>query len=450
MKQNTPARQPAVALITLGCARNVVDSEHIASVLEANGVEVVHDPAGGRVAVVNTCGFIQDAREESIDVILDLVEQREDGQLAALIVTGCLSERYGEELRQSLPEVDVFLGLDPRAAAKAALRALGIADGRACVGPQLRARRLTPPAWSYLRIAEGCDNRCAYCAIPSIRGPLRSRPAGEILAEARYLVAHGVRELNVIAQDTAAYGMDRADGPTAGGLLRQLCDAVDTAWIRLLYAHPGHVEDDLIEVLATQPQVCPYIDVPLEHISDEILERMGRRVRRRDVEELTRRLRGRIPGVTLRTTFLVGFPGETNAHFQELLEFVEQMRFDRAGCFAYSREKGTPAAEFPGQVPPEVARERRDELMAVQQKVAFELASQRVGELTKVLMEQSETSEEGLRPARSRREAPDVDPLIYVEPPAPPPGECARVRIERSAGYDWVARITEGEGDEPQ
>ena len=449
MNRNASPRHETVALLTLGCAKNVVDSEHIASLLEANGIQVGHDPARSRVAIVNTCSFIQDAKEESIEIILDAADLKEDGALEALIVTGCLSERYGPELEESLPEVDVFVGLDPQEAALAALRALGMAGDMGCIGPELRGHRLTPAAWSYLRIAEGCDNRCAYCAIPDIRGPLRSRNPDEILAEARYLVGRGVRELNIIAQDTAAYGMDRNDLPSAPDLLERLCDEAGAKWIRLLYAHPAHIGDDLIEVVAGRGEVCPYVDMPLQHISDQMLRRMGRGIRRVAVEELIERVRERIPGVTLRTTFLLGFPGETDEDFEELLAFVEGVRFDRAGCFAYSREEGTPAAEFPDQVPAEVARERCDELMAAQQEVAFDLAEERVGGVTEVLMEEGE-AEDGLRPARSAHEAPDVDPVVYIEPPAPPPGEFATVRITESNGYDWVARTVKGEADEPR
>ncbi len=445
MSKPTSPTRPRVALLTLGCAKNVVDSERIASRLHARGIEVVHTVEDSPVAVVNTCGFIEAAKEESIGVILETADYRENGPLQTLIVTGCLGERYGEELAELLPEVDVLTGIDPKGAADAALRALGMAPGPADGRPALRSRRLTPTAWSYLRVSSGCSNRCAYCAIPLIRGPLRSRPSEELLEEARRLARSGVRELNVIGQDTAAYGTDLGPGRAIHELLRELCRIEELRWIRLLYCHPAHVYEALVETVGGEEKVCPYLDLPLQHISDGILRRMGRGVRRREVEGLLERLRERIPGLTLRTTFMVGFPGETEDEFGELKEFVRTARFQRAGCFAYSPEEGTPAAELSGRVPREVREARREELMAAQQEVAFELAAERVGERTEVLMEEGAPTEEGLRPARSPAEAPDVDPLLYVEPPAPPAGEFARVEIVDSVGYDCIGRIIRSE-----
>jgi len=439
MTNQSARRAPRVALLTLGCAKNMVDSEQMASLLTAAGVDVVHDVASADVAIVNTCGFIQPAKEESIDVILEATQAKEAG-LKALVVTGCLSERYSKELADLLPEVDTFTGVDPVGAAVAALEALGMSGDP----PHLavaRTRRLTPRAWSYLRISTGCNNRCAYCAIPLIRGPLRSRPQKDLLAEARFLVEQGVRELNVIAQDTANYGADVDGRRKVHELLRDICRLDELRWVRLLYLHPAHVYDELIDVMAAEPKLCPYADIPLQHINDGILDRMGRRVTRAQVEELIEKLRRRIPGVTLRTTFLTGFPGETEAAFEELIQFVRDVRFDRLGCFAFSREEGTAADQMPDQIPREVAEERAAQVMAVQQEIAFDLAAGRVGEKTEILMEEADTPDMGLRPARSPREAPDVDPMVYVEGNAPQPGCFAHVEIVGSEGYDWIARI---------
>ena len=431
------APRPKVALLTLGCAKNLVNSERIASLLEAGGAEVVHEPQGAGVAIVNTCGFIDAAKEESVDAILDLADKEGLVGPRTLIMAGCLSQRYGAQLREELPEVDAFVGIEPEDAARLALEALGLAP-RACASQ--RARRLTPSAWSYLQISEGCDNRCAYCAIPLIRGPLRSRPEGELLDEARFLAGQGVRELNVIAQDTTAYGTDTAGEPRLHALLRGLCALDGLEWVRLLYAHPAHFYDGLIDAMADEPKLCPYVDLPLQHVSDRLLRAMGRRVTRARIEALVAELREAIPDVTLRTTFITGLPGETEEEFEELLEFVREQRFERVGCFAYSPEEDTPAAAMPDQVPTEEAEERRDLLMAAQAEIAMDLAAARAGERTRVLIEPGETGAQDVYAGRSRHEAPDVDPLIYVTSSrALRAGDFVDVEIVGAEGYDCVA-----------
>ncbi|MCK4373825.1 MAG: 30S ribosomal protein S12 methylthiotransferase RimO [Candidatus Brocadiae bacterium] len=448
MPKHQPEPHAKVALLTLGCAKNLVDSEQIASLLASRGVEVTHELEGAEVAIINTCGFIEPAKEESIELILDVSARKSEGTLRRLIVTGCLSERYGEELRGLLPEADDILGIDPEATAKLALRALGCPVEPLPSALMLRSIRLTPGAWSYLRIARGCDNRCAYCAIPFIRGPLRSRPHADIIEEARYLAGQGVKELNVIGQDTASYGVDLEGGPRLHALLPELCRIDGLQWVRLLYVHPAHVYDELIEVLAGEEKVCPYLDLPLQHINDRILEAMGRKVTRRDIERLIADLRDRIPGLTLRTTLMNGFPGETEREFEELLQFVRDARFDRVGCFAYSQEEGTAAAKLPVQVPLRVRQQRCAQLMSLQQDIAFELAAARVGQRTVVLMEEGRPTDEGLRPARSPHEAPDVDPLVYVGGErVPEVGEFAQVEIVGAAGYDSIAEVLSGGQD---
>ena len=439
---NAPEHErPRVAILTLGCPKNLVDSEHIASLLDAAGVEVCTDATEAPVVIVNTCGFIESAKSESIDTILEIADLKASG-LETLIVTGCLSQRYGTEIRELLPEVDCLLGIDGRGAAQAALRALGMGSAlpSRC---NLRAHRFTPRAWAYLRIADGCDNCCTYCAIPSIRGLLESRPMPEVLAEARDLLEGGVRELNIIAQDTTAYGMGGTQSQQLDELLLQICGLGCDKWIRLLYTHPAHYYPELIDVL-TFDQICPYLDIPLQHVNDRILQRMGRKVTRREIEGLIAELRGRIPGLTLRTTFMVGFPGETDRQFEELLDFVRKMEFDRLGAFAYSREEGTRAGRYRNQIPEQVKQERLHELMIAQQKIAFRLAAARKGERTAVLVERAAAREAEPAVARSPHEAPDVDPVVLVEEaPHLRPGDIVDVEIVGGSGYDCVARICE-------
>ena len=432
-----------VAIITLGCSKNLVDSELIASMLSGAGVEVTTDAGRARVAIVNTCGFIGPAKEESVDAVLEAANLKGRGPLETLIVAGCLSERYGEELRELLPEVDCFVGVDPAGAAGLALKALGMSEEGLPAGQGDRTFLLTPPGWCYLRIADGCDNRCAYCVVPLIRGPLRSRSLDEVLREARRVVEAGAKELNLIAQDTTAYGTDWGGKPGLQELLSRLCRIEGLNWVRLLYAHPAHLQQQLIDLMAAEEKICPYIDLPLQHISDPILARMGRKITRARIEDLIGKLREVIKGVTIRTTFIVGFPGEDDEQFEELLEFVDAVRFERVGCFAYSQEEGTRAADFDRQVPEGVKEDRLDLLMTLQQEIAYENAASRVGEETSLLVEESGTSKDSFVVGRTPREAPDVDPVVYLEQQAAPlpPGAMVRVKITASSGYDCIARL---------
>ena len=447
-KKKQKTMPPRVAIVSLGCAKNLVDSEHMGSLLEEAGVEVTTDPERAPVVIVNSCGFIDIAKEESIDAVLEVADLKETGQLQRLIVTGCLTERYGTELKELLPEADVMLGIDPHGAARAALWALGMKNSMPSQC-NLRALRLTPRWWSYLRVSEGCDNCCAYCAIPSIRGPLVSRPMDEILEEAEELVGSGAKEINVIAQDTTAYGRDHGKA-RLHELLRELCQIEHDGWIRLLYSHPAHYYPELIDVLAEEDSICPYLDVPLQHISDPILERMGRGVRRSEIEDLLDTLRGRIPNLTLRTTFLVGFPGETDEHFEEMLEFVRDRRFERLGAFRYSREEDTRSHDFEDPVPEAVQDERYHRLMELQREIAFETAEERIGEATTVLIEEErDEGPENEVIARSPAEAPDVDPIIFIEDGEDlRHGEMVEVEIVDSFEYDCIARETGSGRDE--
>jgi ribosomal protein S12 methylthiotransferase len=431
--------QPVVALVSLGCAKNLVDSEQLASILADAGVRVVADPAEATVAVVNTCGFISSAKEESIDTVLEVADEKKRA-LQTLIVTGCLTQRYGEELRALMPEVDSLVGTDPQETARLVLEALGLTPSTPPCGPALRSRRLTPRAWGYLRISEGCDNRCAYCAIPIIRGPHRSVPMDALLAEARALCESGVRELNIIAQDSTAYGMDLG-APALPALLRELCAVDGLEWLRLLYAHPAHTTQELLDTMASEPKMCHYLDMPLQHINDRILGEMGRKVDRATIERVLAAARRTMPDVTLRTTFLVGFPGETEAEFDELIHFMRDTRFDRLGAFAFSPEEDTRAAVMPNQIADEERELRCDAIMLEQQSIAFELAEERIGQRVQVLVEGLD-AESALWQTRGRSEAPDVDPLVLVETEEDlESGAFIQVEIVAADGYDCIAEL---------
>lgn len=436
---------PRVALVNLGCAKNLVDSEHIGSLLEGAGVEVTTDPTAAPVVIINSCGFIDIAKEESIDTVLDIADLKGTADLHRLIVTGCLTERYGSELRELIPEADVILGIDPHGAARAALWALGMRNAlpSKC---NMRALRFTPDFWAYLRISDGCDNRCAYCSIPSIRGPLVSRPMDEILEEATDLVERGARELNLIAQDTTAYWRDRGK-PELHELLRELSDIQQDGWIRLLYTHPRHYYPELIDVIAEETPVIPYLDLPLQHISDPILKAMGRGIDREEIESLITTLRSRIPELTLRTTFLVGFPGETDSHFNELMDFVRTMRFERMGAFKYSQEEDTPAATFDNPVDEQTQQDRYHRLMDLQQQIACEINDERVGDVATVLVEENtEEVPDDTTVGRSVAEAPDVDPLIFIEDAGKlHPGQKLEVKITEAHGHDCIAHPAGGQ-----
>ncbi|MFW6457654.1 MAG: 30S ribosomal protein S12 methylthiotransferase RimO, partial [Planctomycetota bacterium] len=420
----------------------------IGSLLEAAGVYVTTQPAEAPVVIINSCGFIDPAKEESIDTILDVAELKDTGKLRRLIVTGCLTERYGTDLQDLLPEVDVTLGIDPHGAARAALWALGM---RSVLPAEcnMRALRFTPRSWAYLRISDGCDNCCAYCSIPAIRGPLVSRPLDEIVAEAQDLVNNGAKELNIIAQDTTAYGREHGQ-PRLHELLREISQIDRDTWIRLLYTHPAHYYPQLINVLEEEPSIVPYLDIPLQHISDPILKAMGRGINRNEIESLIETLRNRIPHLVLRTTFLVGFPGETRPFFRELMRFVRETRFERMGAFKYSPEENTAAAGMTKQVDEEEREERYHELMSLQQKIAYETSQKRIGKITTVMVEtEHENAPDNMTVARSMAEAPDVDPFIFLEGQETfRDGQRLEVEITDAHGYDCFARpLTEESPD---
>jgi ribosomal protein S12 methylthiotransferase len=444
-------------MISLGCAKNLVDAEIMLGSVLHHGMEITSSADEADVLVVNTCAFIDSAKEESIEAILDAHQQRGLGKKPGqkLIVSGCMSQRFSQELRQSLPEVDAFVGLDQVSEMGAIVqRVLSAENDRGYSFVTERPTyipnydtprfRLTPSHSAYLKIAEGCNHPCSFCVIPQMRGRHRSRPPASVLSEIRALVAEGVKEINLISQDTTYYGMDlwaakagprqpvdSSRGPTLAALLRDIQEIEGDFWVRLLYTHPAHWSPELIETIAACDKVARYIDMPLQHIEEGMLGRMRRETSRAHIEELISQLRAGIPGVALRTTFIVGFPGETEEAFASLLEFIERTRFERLGVFKYSQEEGSRAAKMPDQIPASIKNDRFRRAMTVQQRIARELAAAKVGHEMRLLVDQPLI-------ARTEGDAPDVDTRVILSQPAPV-GEFIRRRIVGSRGYDLVA-----------
>ncbi|MGE5598637.1 MAG: 30S ribosomal protein S12 methylthiotransferase RimO [Bacteroidota bacterium] len=449
---------PTVALISLGCAKNLVDSELILGRLAADGFTVTTEPAQAEIIIVNTCGFIEPAKEEAIQTILEAASWKEKGRCRCLAAAGCLVQRYGAELAREIPEVDLWVtrgnygrlaALLEEAAGSPGLLAWGPPDFSPDAGwPRLRS---TPPHRAYLRIADGCDNRCRYCVIPQVRGAYRSRPPEDILREAERLAAEGVAEITLIAQDTTAYGHDLPERPTLAGLLRRLLTVSGPRWWRVLYAYPTRVDRELIALLAGEERLCRYLDLPLQHISPAVLQAMGRPADPASVRRLLDELRGRVPGLVLRTSLIVGYPGETEADFAALRDFVREERLNWVGVFAYSREEGTPAADLPGQVPRRVKEERRREILALQQEVSRAWQASRVGEVFPVMLERPHPGRPGIWLARSEAEAPEVDGLIHLRLPAGEPGQFLAARAVGAGTYDLEAEPASpgAEGESP-
>ena len=398
-----------INVITLGCSKNLVDSEHLMAQLDEAGYEIVTDSNStdeAKIVVVNTCGFIGDAKEEAIQTILECAEAKAEGRIEKLFVMGCLSERYADELREEIPEVDDYFGARSLKEVVEALDAEYL--------PELETDRLltTPDHYAYLKIGEGCNWHCAYCAIPLIRGNHRSVPMEKVLEEAEGLVAVGVKEIIVIAQDSTYYGKDLYGERKLAELLRRLCAIEGVEWVRLHYAYPTDFPQDVIDVMRDEPKMCKYLDIPLQHISDNQLKAMRRRITKAETEELVARLRREIPDIALRTTMLVGFPGETEEDFAELCEFVERVRFDRLGAFAYSEEEGTPSAlTMEDNVPAEVKEERVERLMKIQKRISLKLNAERVGKRMRVIIDSKEGD---FWIARSQYDSPEVDEEILV------------------------------------
>ena len=398
-----------IDIVTMGCSKNLVDSETLMKLFEDNGYHCVHDPKRpqGEIAVINTCGFIEDAKQESIDTILEFIQAKEEGRLRKLYVVGCLSQRYQKELEAEMPEVDKFYG---KFNYKELLKELGKADVPACSG----TRHLTTPHhYAYIKISEGCNRRCAYCAIPIITGKHVSRPMNEILDEVRQLVADGVKEFQIIAQELTYYGVDLDGKHHITELISRMADIPGVKWIRLHYAYPNQFPLDLLDVMREKPNVCKYLDIALQHISDNMLNRMHRHVSKQETIDLLKTIRERVPGIHIRTTLMVGFPGETQEDFHELLEFVRTQRFERMGAFAYSEEEGTYSANnYEDDVPAEVKQRRLDELMILQQEISAEVEAEKVGKILKVIIDRKEGD---YYIGRTEFCSPEVDPEVLIK-----------------------------------
>jgi ribosomal protein S12 methylthiotransferase len=438
-----------LAFVSLGCPKNLVDSERMLGKLAQEGYALVADADGADVVVVNTCGFIEQARQESLGVIREMIDLKNQGRVGSVVVAGCLAERKKDDLLKEVPEVDHVVGVFGREEiAEAVARAVEQRhEQRTVFRPApVRAQedtarlRITPRHYAYLKISEGCDRLCTFCAIPGMRGKHVTKPIEEVVREARELAADGVRELIIVAQDTTYYGLDLYGKVRLAELLRELEKVEGIHWIRILYAYPIHFTDELIGVLADSRKIVPYLDLPLQHINDRLLRRMQRRVSRRETEGLIQKLRCAIPGLVLRTTFIVGFPGETEAEFEELAEFVGKTRFERLGVFVYSFEPDTPATRLDGHVPQEIMDERRGRLMEIQQGIALDWSKQQVGRQIDVLVDGPDPEVPNHVLARSRADAPEIDCLVRVKGKGLRPGDFVAAKVSAADGYDLVAR----------
>lgn len=438
-----------IGMVSLGCPKNLVDSEVMLGIIRAKHLEVTNDPAQADLIIVNTCGFIESAKEESINTILQMGEYKAQGSCKYLIMTGCLGQRYADELFESMPEVDAIVGTDcftdiawviDQVMAGKRLKHL---EKRESKNVSVLPRMLTTPSYmAYLKIAEGCDNCCSYCIIPQLRGSYTSRPYEDVMAEAKELAAHGTKEIIVVAQDTTRYGEDLTGKLLLPQLLRDLNKLEGIEWIRVMYLYPNNFTDDLIDAIAECDKVCKYIDIPLQHASDRLLESMNRYDTRAQVEELLGKLRTRIPGITIRTTFIVGFPGETDEDFEELKDFVEKQRFENAGVFQYSQEEGTVAGAMENQIDPEIKENRYHELMALQAGISEKIHQEREDVELDVLIEGFDADNPNLAVGRSQHEAPDIDGNIFIENAGElKVGQIVRVRILQGFTYEMVGEL---------
>ncbi|MHC4563614.1 MAG: 30S ribosomal protein S12 methylthiotransferase RimO [Planctomycetota bacterium] len=434
-----------IALVSLGCPKNLVDSEKIAAHLAEAGCLVGAPDDEADVIVVNTCGFLSAARDESLEIIHEALAQKAGGTVQRVVVAGCLVNRDGEQLFDAADGIDAIVGVNDREGIVSAVLGGGpaaqISAARsAAVGDRGRLR-LTLPHTAYLRISEGCSHRCTFCTIPAIRGPFRSKPPEEVLAEARELAADGVVELNIIGQDTTGYGRDLGGQVNLASLLRQLDGVEEVSWLRLMYAYPMDFTDELIAAVTEADRVVPYVDMPLQHINDQVLRRMGRGVKRAEIEALLGRLRDRIPDMRIRTTFIVGFPGETDEQFGELLAFVESFGFDAMGVFEYSPEEGTPAAKLDGAAPDEVKSERAEQLMLAQQAIVFDMNAGAVGQSIDVLVDG--TDNDGACVARHAGQAPEIDSVCLLTEPVEA-GAIITGEVVDTSDYDLIVQPVNG------
>jgi ribosomal protein S12 methylthiotransferase len=440
-----------VSMVSLGCPKNLVDAEVMLGVLSKREYEITTDEKDADIIIVNTCSFIKEAKQESIDTILDLAERKHDGRCHTLIVSGCLPQRYQEELARELPEVDIFIGTGDYPRIDEILAEKSGIDGQLSyigdpdfIYDETLPRLNSSPSWySFLKIGEGCSNCCSYCIIPQLRGAYRSRPLDALVAEAERLVARGVKEINIISQDITRYGSDLTGGVTLETLVRRLAEIDGLKWIRLLYAYPDGITDALIELIRDEPKVCKYLDIPIQHISDPVLKSMKRRSTEKQIRDLIAKLRAEIPGIALRTSIIVGFPGETVEDFNSLTLFVEQTQFDRLGVFCYSKEEGTPAAEMQEQVTERVKRERYRKLMRSQARLSFRRNRTLIGTIEQVIVEGYSEETELLLKGRSSRQAPDIDGQVYITSGTADVGDIVSLKITDSSDYDLIGEIVE-------
>jgi ribosomal protein S12 methylthiotransferase len=434
-----------VGMVSLGCPKNTVDSERVLGDLVSSGFSLTPDEEDAEVIIVNTCGFIESAKKESIDTILEMAQHKTEGKCKQLIVTGCLAERYGQELLDEIPEIDHMLGVGQYPQLKNIIADADSLSKNHVATPaeyyESYTDRLLTTAFytAYLKISEGCSNRCAFCIIPKMRGPMRSRSPESILAEAEHLARKGVKEFNLISQDTTMYGFDLGMKDGLVRLLREMVKVEGLEWIRLLYCYPTFLNSEMIELIASEPKVCSYIDVPLQHTHDEMLKSMKRQETEGGVRKMLEEVRLKIPDVALRTTFITGFPGETETHFKHTLRFLCEIEFDHVGIFTYSDEEGTTAYNYPGRVPEEVKEERKNILMEFQKDIALRKNRERLGKIESVLVEGFDPQENYLMTGRLTSQAPDIDGQVLLEKCEAEPGEIISAQIKQVADYDLIA-----------
>ena len=437
-----------IIFISLGCDKNLVDSEVMLGLLAKEGYRMVDDEVEADVAVINTCCFIHDAKEESIQTILEMAQYKENGRLKALIVTGCLAQRYQQEILTEIPEVDAVLGTTSFTEIADAVKEALAGNGHVRLDdldalPMTEVRRLitTGGHFAYLKIAEGCDKHCTYCIIPKIRGNFRSVPMEKLIKEAKELADQGVKELILVAQETTLYGADLYGEKSLHQLLRKLCKIEGIRWIRILYCYPEEIYDDLIQTIKEEKKICHYLDLPIQHASDSILKRMGRKTTKDQLKSVISRLRAEIPDIVIRTTLITGFPGETQEDHEELMEFIDEMEFDRLGVFTYSPEEDTPAASMPEQIPEEIKEDRQAELMELQQDIVFEQAEDMIGRELLVMIE-GKLADENAYVGRTYKDAPNVDGLIFIHTDEElMSGDFAKVRVTGALEYDLIGEL---------
>ena len=437
-----------ILFISLGCDKNLVDTEVMLGMLASRGYEMTNDEQEADIIVINTCCFIHDAKEESIQNILEMAEYKKNGSAKALIVTGCMAERYRQEILDEIPEVDEVLGttaydriLDAVDAALAGQHEVMTADLDALPLPETKRLVTTGGHFAYLKIAEGCDKHCTYCIIPKIRGNFRSVPMERLLKEAQDLAEQGAKELILVAQETTLYGKDLYGEKSLPKLLRELCKISGIRWIRILYCYPEEITDELIQVMKEEPKICHYLDLPIQHANDTILKRMGRRTSKQELIDIVQKLRKEIPDICLRTTLITGFPGETQEQHEEVMEFIDTLEFDRLGAFTYSPEEDTPAATFEDQIDEEVKEDRQADIMELQQEIAFDKAEDMIGREVLVMIE-GKVADENAYVGRTYRDAPNVDGLIFINTDVELiSGDFAKVKVTGALDYDLIGEL---------